>query len=124
VPDVSWDADPNTGVAVYDSTPYSGKSGWFEVGGTSAGAPAWAGIVALVDQGRVTAGNGYLSTSNLTSSNFYSAASSSVYSSNYFDITSGSNGRGAVAQAGVGYDYVTGLGSPNGASLIPYLISH
>ena len=35
-PDVAYDADPNTGVAVYDSTSYSGLSGWFQVGGTSA----------------------------------------------------------------------------------------
>ena len=37
-PDVSFNANPNTGVAVYDSVSYSGQSGWFEVGGTSAGA--------------------------------------------------------------------------------------
>src|SRR5208282_4491906 len=45
-PDVSFNADPNTGVAVYDSVPYGGQSGWFQVGGTSAATPAWAGLVA------------------------------------------------------------------------------
>ena len=41
-PDVAYDANPNTGFAVYDSVPYAGQNGWFEVGGTSAGAPQWA----------------------------------------------------------------------------------
>ena len=46
-PDVSFDANPNTGVSVYDSTPYEGESGWWDVGGTSVGAPSWAAIQAL-----------------------------------------------------------------------------
>src|SRR5271157_3127944 len=54
-PDVSFNADPNTGVAVYDSIPYSDQSGWFQIGGTSAAAPAWAALVAIADQG-LTAG--------------------------------------------------------------------
>ncbi len=94
VPDVSYDADPNTGVPVYDSLGYSGHYGWFQVGGTSAGAPQWAAIQAL----GLTASN----------NNFYQDAKSSSYASYFRDITSGSNGY----QASLGYDYVTGLGSP------------
>jgi len=94
VPDVSYDADPNTGVPVYDSLGYSGQYGWFQVGGTSAGAPQWAAIQAL----GLTASN----------NNFYQDAKSSAYASYFRDITSGSNGY----SAGPGYDYVTGLGSP------------
>jgi subtilase family serine protease len=45
-PDVSYAGDPATGFAVYSSTPYLGQSGWFQMGGTSAGAPQWAGILA------------------------------------------------------------------------------
>lgn len=93
-PDVSYDADPNTGVYVYDSTPYSGSSGWWTVGGTSAGAPQWAAIQAL----GITANN----------TNFYSIAKSASYSTYLRDIVSGSNGYAA----GVGYDLATGLGSP------------
>jgi subtilase family serine protease len=37
IPDVAFDADPNTGVVVYDSTPAQGSAGWFVVGGTSLG---------------------------------------------------------------------------------------
>jgi subtilase family serine protease len=45
--DVSFDADPENGVAVYDSTPYEGFSGWLEFGGTSVASPAISGIYAL-----------------------------------------------------------------------------
>src|ERR1019366_1512675 len=51
-PDVAYDADPSTGFLVYDSIPNQGISGWQVVGGTSAGSPQWAAIIALVDQGR------------------------------------------------------------------------
>ena len=94
VPDVSYNADPNTGVRVYDSTPYSGSTGWWQIGGTSAGAPQWAAIQSLG-----------LSASN---NNFYQDAKSASYSSYFRDITIGSNGYSAKT----GYDYVTGLGSP------------
>lgn len=94
VPDVSYDANPSSGVSVYDSTPYSGSTGWWRVGGTSAGAPQWAAIQSLG-----------LSASN---NNFYQDAKSTHYASYFRDITSGSNGYPAKT----GYDLVTGLGSP------------
>ena len=46
-PDLSFDADPETGVSVYDSTRCSGMSGWLVFGGTSVAAPSLAGIVNL-----------------------------------------------------------------------------
>jgi subtilase family serine protease len=116
-PDVSYDADPNTGVYVYSSP----NGGWFIVGGTSAAAPQWAGLIALADQGRAARGLGMLSTNNFSNSPFYSAAAAAVYHSNYYDITSGSNGG---ASAHTGYDFVTGLGSPNAVNLVPYLSTH
>ena len=87
VPDVSYNADPNSGVSVC----YNGS--WYIIGGTSAGAPQWAAIHAL----------GLTSTNN----NLYQKAKS-AYSSYFRDITSGSNDYDATP----GYDYVTGLGSP------------
>jgi len=114
-PDVSYDANPNTGVAVYDSTSYFGQSGWLVFGGTSAGSPQWAGLVALADQGRATP----LSSNSLTSAPVYNAAAA-AYSSNYTDIVSGSNGY----PAGPGYDLATGLGSPLANNLVPYLNTH
>jgi subtilase family serine protease len=63
-PDVSFDADPNTGVSVYVISPNSSfaRGRWEVFGGTSVGAPSWAGIIAIIDQGRALAGQGSLST--------------------------------------------------------------
>jgi len=107
VPDVALVADPNTGVAVYTATPYGGQTGWFLVGGTSAGAPMWAALLALTQPGS----NGAL----------YSLAGS-AYAGDYHDVTSGSNGTcGAICTAKTGYDAVTGLGSPQANRLVPAL---
>jgi hypothetical protein len=108
-PDVSYNADPNSGFAVYDSIPYAGQNGWFEVGGTSAGAPQWAALIAIADQGRALHSQGTLSN-----------AQSTLYalpSSDFHDITAGSNGFAATA----GYDPVTGRGSPVVNSIVQAL---
>jgi hypothetical protein len=112
-PDVSFDADPNTGVYVYD-TYLAG--GWYEVGGTSLAAPSFAGLIALADHGRSTP----LSSNSLTTRTEYTAATGSAYASNYHDITTGSNG----FPAGPGYDQATGVGSPQANNLVPWLNSH
>ncbi len=70
-----------------------------------------------VDQTRGTP----LASSSLIGSPFYSAATGSVYASNYRDITSGNN---TVYSAGTGYDLATGLGSPLANNLAPYLAAH
>jgi subtilase family serine protease len=101
-PDVSFNADPNSGYAVYDSVSYDGRSGWFQVGGTSAAAPAWAGLIAIIDQGLATGGQGPVSTAQVLAELY------SLPSSDFNDITSGSNGYSATT----GYDLVNGLGSP------------
>ncbi len=59
-PDVAFDGDPNTGVEVYETPPGSTSGLWITVGGTSLGAPAWAAILAIVDQGRALQGKGSL----------------------------------------------------------------
>jgi subtilase family serine protease len=101
IPDVSFDANPNTGVSVYDSTSYQGQSGWFTLGGTSVGAPNWAGILAAGSAAGQSALQG--------DARIYSGG----YSTNLRDITSGTNGTcGTDCTAGSGYDLVTGLGSP------------
>jgi subtilase family serine protease len=56
-PDAAYDANPYTGFSVYDTT---GGGGWYEVGGTSAGAPQWAALIAIADQGRAWNGLGTL----------------------------------------------------------------
>jgi subtilase family serine protease len=109
VADVSAVADPNTGVAVYD-TNCSGLArllgqcfkGWGTVGGTSASSPIVAGVYAL-------AGNAAT----------FSYPSSMPYGNTgaLHDVTSGSNGSCSgsyLCTAGAGYDGPTGLGTPNG----------
>jgi subtilase family serine protease len=110
IPDVSYDADPNTGVAVYDSSPVNGQSGWFQVGGTSLGAPSWAAILASTDQLRTAAGAPQLTDTGSAS------AQQTIYDSagQLGDIVAGpANGSCPdICSAGTGYDFVTGLGSP------------
>jgi subtilase family serine protease len=118
VPDVSYNADPNTGVPVYDSFGYQGSKGWFQVGGTSAGAPQWAALSAIVNGARTTPMS---STSYGTNTLLYGAATGANYVNNYRDIISGSN---VGFSAGIGYDFVTGVGSPLSNNLLSYLQIH
>lgn len=97
--DVSAVADPNTGVAVYDT--YS-QGGWLEVGGTSASSPIIASVFALA--GTPAAGT-------------YPASYIYAHTSNLFDVTSGADGSCSPAYlctGEVGYDGPTGWGTPNG----------
>jgi subtilase family serine protease len=113
MPDVSYDANPSTGVAVYTSTAYDGQKGWFEVGGTSVGTPQWAAACALANASRATP-------LNYTNNPVYALGSPSTFTQYFRDITVGSNDR---YKAGTGYDMVTGLGSPLAASLVPGLVA-
>jgi subtilase family serine protease len=99
-PDVSYDANPNTGFYLYSTYLPGGSTGWFQVGGTSAGAPQWAALIALANQGRSAEG---LSSLYGAQTNVYA-----LPKSDFHDITSGNNGY----QAGTGYDAATGLGTP------------
>ena len=119
-PDVSYDADPSSGVAVYDSLGDQGLKGWIQVGGTSAGSPQWAALNAIANAGRTSP---LSSTSTTTPTNvaIYNIAKT-AYSTNFRDITSGTNGScGSICTAGPGYDFVTGLGSPLANALVPSL---
>jgi subtilase family serine protease len=95
-PDVAYDANPYTGFTVAQN------GGWYIVGGTSAGSPQWAGIIALADQARAANGLGSLSTQQ-AGTDLYNLPSTDLH-----DVTTGSNGY----RAGTGYDLVTGRGTP------------
>ena len=100
--DVSAVADPNTGVAVYDSTPYQGSSGWQVYGGTSASSP----IIASV----------YTMSGNVSG---YPAQYTWTNRGGLNDVTSGSNGSCSPSlwcHGTTGWDGPTGLGTPNGTS--------
>ena len=107
VPDVSASADPAYGYAIY----YSGQ--WMIVGGTSAVAPLWSGVFALVDQGCA-------SPVGFANPALYKLGSSS--SNAFNDITSGNNDftqtNSNAYPATSGYDMATGWGSPNGVGLL------
>ncbi len=98
--DVSAVADPNTGVAVYQTY---GGSGWAVYGGTSASSPIIASVYALA---------------GTPGSSDYPASYPYSHTGNLFDVTSGSNGScGApMCNAGSGWDGPTGLGTPNGTA--------
>jgi hypothetical protein len=101
--DVSYDADPNTGFATYDSLSYEGQSGWAVVGGTSAGTPQWSALFALADQGRVAAGEGTLQSGTQTLPALYSIYSNATtYANDFNDITTGSNGSTGFGGGGEG----------------------
>jgi subtilase family serine protease len=102
IPDVSYNADPQSGYPVYKTTGTSSstaKNGWYTVGGTSAGAPQWAAIQALGHKASLA--------------RFYIDKASTSTAKFFRDITSGSNGTCKYyCDARKRYDYVTGLGSP------------
>jgi kumamolisin len=103
LPDVAGDADPNTGYQVQ----VDGSN--FAVGGTSAVAPLWAGLVALFNQSLGQAA-GYLNP------NLYQTIA--TQQGTFRDITSGNNGD---FSAGPGWDACSGWGSPNGTALLRVL---
>jgi subtilase family serine protease len=102
--DVAADANPNTGAAVYDTVRYQGRSGWFQVGGTSLSSPLVAGIYALA---------GGLPAGTSAASGLYGHLGNSTV---LHDVTSGSNGSCStiMCKGAVGYDGPTGVGTPKG----------
>jgi subtilase family serine protease len=102
IADVSANADPNTGAAVYDSYSYYGSTGWFTIGGTSLASPIIAATYALAgNSATIAPANQYL----------YS------HTGSLYDVTSGSNGTCSITylcNAIAGYDGPTGLGTPSG----------
>jgi subtilase family serine protease len=115
-PDVAYNANPNTGYAVYDSLSYQGIAGWQEIGGTSSATPQWAGLIAIADQERVASGQGTLDGATQTLPLLYGLYSPPgtgayvTYTEDFHDVTRGSSS--FFTRAGLGYDLVTGLGSP------------
>jgi subtilase family serine protease len=101
--DVAAFADPEVGVAVYDS--FDLAPGWGAFGGTSAATPIVAGIFAATGNARVSPGFVYANREA------------------FFDVTSGTDVVGGpcmdgyLCAAGAGYDGPTGVGAPNGAAL-------
>ncbi|HEX4489872.1 MAG TPA: PKD domain-containing protein [Acidimicrobiia bacterium] len=110
VPDVAADAAPSTAYVVYEG-------GWTAVGGTSASAPLWAAMTALIDSTPACAGTSV----GFANPALYRAAARS-YATYFNDVTVGNNDESngnhpGLFPAGPGYDMATGLGTPNAAAL-------
>jgi kumamolisin len=101
VPDVSGDADPTTGYSIR----VDGET--MVIGGTSAVAPLWAGLVAVANQ-QLGKSVGFIQPA------IYASKAAAAFN----DITEGNNG---AFSAGPGWDACTGLGSPRATKLIPLL---
>lgn len=109
-PDLSFDADPASGVYVYDTY---GFGGFVVVGGTSVSSPALAGIVNNSNNklGQTRPAGSFYTTeeNNLIYDQLYAFT---AYPANFYDVKTGSNGVGH--NAGTGYDQCTGVGTPRG----------
>jgi subtilase family serine protease len=104
VPDVSMNADENTGYAIFCTDPVGCGIGatWLQFGGTSCAAPLWAAIAALTDSFH----NNRLGEPSFS---LYQWDSTSGYTYLFHDITSGNNG---WFPARANYDQATGIGTP------------
>ncbi len=113
-PDVAADADPGSGVSIYDTYDFGSSTPWATYGGTSLACPLWAGIVAVADEGRAIAGKGSLDGPSQTLPQLYK-----LPAADFNDITTGNNGY----LAGPGYDLATGIGTPVANLLVPALMA-
>ena len=112
-PDIAYDAYAGSSVLLYSSFRGADKAGYYNIGGTSAGAPQWAGITAIANQ------YGHCSLGFLNPA-LYALADSPAYANDFHDITTGNNALYGVPgyNAGPGWDMLTGWGSPNVTNLI------
>jgi hypothetical protein len=128
-PDVAYNADPNTGFAVYDSVEDQGYVGWQVVAGTSSGTPQWAGLIAIADQGRALVGKSSLDGSTQTLPALYSlysppnTAGYSTYTTDFNDIQTDDPPQPHPHRAVAGYDTITGLGTPHAQNITTALVA-
>ncbi len=107
VPDVASDANPNSGVWVYNSSAY-GEKGWWIVGGTSLSSPTFAGII----NAAATANKNFAASSTVEFTTIYDNLGTDDFS----DITSGSCGPNGGYLAAAGWDFYSSVGSNWGYS--------
>ncbi|HTS63900.1 MAG TPA: S53 family peptidase [Candidatus Acidoferrales bacterium] len=117
VPDISYSAAVLHGLLTYLDIPGI-PAGYYSFGGTSAGSPQWAALLAIAGQ-KAGYSLGYINTAL-----YHIGQAQSHYSASFFDVTSGNNSFFSIPgfSAGPGWDPATGLGSPSAAQLVNYLI--
>jgi hypothetical protein len=136
-PDISMNADPRTGVSIYNSMGEGGGSGWATIGGTSAGAPQFAAAVALINQLRTIKHKGVVGSS--LQERIYRVGQRGPDANTYDVGNPALHGTGVLLApppapcdntrqppgwlwfSDPGWDYATGFGAPNFRALIPQL---
>ncbi len=130
VPDIALQASAGTGALVYLTLPPDGLSGlicgsapcstgWYDIGGTSLSSPEWAGLVAIADQ---INGGGL---GPINDGLYLIGRNAARYAVDFHDVTLGNNTAAAGVPgypATVGWDPITGLGTPDAAVLLPDLV--
>ena len=114
-PDVAAVADPDTGYLIFVTDQETGEAGWRTIGGTSAAAPLWAGIQALMQEAASEQG---IEALGFMPPRYYRIAQSDPAAFN--DVVRGGN---LVDQATPGWDFATGVGSPNVVALTDAVIA-
>jgi len=120
-PDVAAAADPDTGYHVFFTDPETGEAGWQMIGGTSAAAPLWAAMAALISQVAREEGRGLGGVPGrlgFLPPELYRIARETPEA--FYDVTRGGN---LLDAAGEGWDYATGLGTPNLATLAAAIVA-
>jgi len=107
-PDIAMDADPHSGVSIYDSYDFGTSTPWAQFGGTSLSTPMWAGLIAIADQGRALNGLGSLDGATQVLPKLYSLPQADYH------IVPGQVSNGTS----LAYDTQTGLGSPVANTLV------
>lgn len=120
VADVAMNADPATGHYVAVMAPGSSAVQWISAGGTSLSSPMWAGLAAVANASRVQAGKSVMGAAHPLLYGQVGAVPTN-YASGFADIRSGSHGTCATCSARIGYDQLSGLGTPNGSTLVSLL---
>jgi len=120
VPDVAYNADPSSGVLVYlTQSSTTGGAGWLIVGGTSAGAPQWAALIGIADAVRALSGIPAYDAPSLKRRLYQDIGGNpAAYARDLQDVTDGSDGSCSTCAATVGYDTVTGWGTPNAQRIV------
>jgi subtilase family serine protease len=117
VSDVAFNADPNTGQYLAVIPRGSSTVSWGSVGGTSMSSPQWAGIVAVANAIRAQSSKAVLGDPHAVLYGQISTVAG-TYAGDFYDVTTGADGNCSTCKAKVGYDQVTGLGTPNVTSLL------
>ncbi|MFN9475631.1 peptidase S53 [Acidovorax sp.] len=120
VADVAMNADPSTGQYVAVMSPGGSAVQWITAGGTSLSSPMWAGLVAVTNASRLQASRTLLGGAHSLLYGQIGAVSGN-YANAFLDIRLGSHGSCGTCSAKVGYDQLSGLGTPNAAAFVSLL---